>query len=297
MDIALHPQFRENGYVYLTYHKPNPPSSSALVPGPIALARGRWNGSALTDVRDIFLAIDGTASRIAFGRDGMIYMTVGVLDPPALGQLAQDTGSLGGKVLRLRDDGSMPPDNPFVRRPGYRPEIYTMGHRNGLGLALNPVTGQIWEAEAGPNGGDEINVLQPGRNYGHPLVGFGRFYAGPRMSDVPWREGMEQPLVFWVPAITVSGITFYTGDKFPNWRNQVFVGGLRSGGPRTGQIERIEFNENWEEIQREPLLRELRNRIRDVRQGPDGFLYALTGEFDGALLRIEPFDPSSTSAR
>jgi glucose/arabinose dehydrogenase len=294
MDIALHPRFAENGYVYLTYHKADPSRPNGYV---IALARGRWDGSALTNVQDIFEAGRGTASRITFGRDGLIYMSVGVLDPPALGELAQDTSSLGGKVLRLRDDGSVPPDNPFVGRPGYRPEIYTMGHRNGLGLALNPVTGEIWEAEAGPNGGDEINVLKPGRNYGHPVVGFGRFYAGPRMSDRPWREDMEQPLVFWVPAITVSGMTFYTGDKFSNWRNHVFVGGLRSGAPRTGQIERIEFNANWEEIQREPLLRELRNRIRDVRQGPDGFLYALTGEFDGALLRIEPYDPSGTSKR
>lgn len=289
MDIALHPRFSENGYVYLTYHKPNPGSPR----GSITLARGRWDGSALMNVQSIFSAIDGTASRIAFGRDGMIYMSVGVLDPPALGQLAQDTSSLGGKVLRLRDDGSVPPDNPFVGRPGYRPEIYTMGHRNGLGLALNPLTGDMWEAEAGPNGGDEINILRPGRNYGHPVVGFGRFYDGPRLSDRPWREGMEQPLVFWVPAITVSGMTFYTGDKFPNWRNHVFVGGLQSGAPRTGQIERIEFNEDWEEIRREPLLRELRNRIRDVRQGPDGFLYALTAEFDGALLRLEPYDPST----
>jgi glucose/arabinose dehydrogenase len=221
----------------------------------------------------------------------MLYMSVGVADLPAAEQ-AQDPNSLVGKVLRLRDDGSVPPDNPFVGRAGYRPEIYTLGHRNPLGLTLNPDTGEIWECEDGPNGGDEINVLQPGRNYGWPVVSFGRFYAGPRVSEKPWQEGMEQPLVFWVPSIAVSGIAFYTGDKFPNWKNHVFVGGMRTGEvPRSGHLERIDFNDKWEELHREGMLRELQNRIRDVRQGPDGFLYLLTAENEGALMRIEPFTP------
>jgi glucose/arabinose dehydrogenase len=292
MDLALHPRFAENKLIYFTYHKPcsAPPGAAGVAcPAVITLARGRWDGSAVAEVKDIFsAAATNNASRILFGKDGMIYMTVGVGDPPNATQ-AQDPGSLLGKVLRLRDDGSVPPDNPFAGRTGYRPEIYTMGHRNALGLALNPVTGEIWECEDGPNGGDEINVLQAGKNYGWPVVSYGRFYLGPRVSERPWQEGMEPPLVFWVPAIAISGMTFYTGDKFPNWKNNVFVGGMRTGEvPRSGHLERIDFNDKWEELHREGMLRELQNRIRDVRQGPDGYLYILTAEDDGALMRMEP---------
>jgi glucose/arabinose dehydrogenase len=291
MDLALHPRFSENKLIYFTYHKP---AGAVAVPGNnagiITLARGQWDGTALTDVRDLFSAAqNGNASRIVFGRDGMVYMTVGVGDPPAAAA-AQDPNNLAGKVLRLRDDGTVPPDNPFVGRAGYRPEIYTLGHRNALGLAVQPDTGAIWECEDGPNGGDEINILQPGKNYGWPVVSFGRFYLGPRVSENPWREGMELPVVFWVPAIAISGMTFYTGDKFPNWKNNVFVGGMRQGEvPRSGHLERIDFNDKWEELHREGMLRELQNRIRDVRQGPDGFLYLLTAENNGALMRMEPF--------
>jgi len=297
MDLALHPRFSENGFIYLTYHKPGadaaPPAGArggGGGAGTITLARGRWNGTALVEVRDLFSAIpSGNASRIAFGRDGMIYMSVGVGDPPAATQ-AQDPNSLAGKVLRLKDDGTVPPDNPFVGRAGYRPEIFTLGHRNPLGLTLNPVTGEIWEAENGPNGGDEINVLQAGKNYGWPVVNNGRFYLGPRVSERPWQEGMEQPIVFWVPAIAPSGLAFYTGDKFPSWKNHVFVGGMRTGEvPRSGHLERIDFNDKWEELHREGMLRDLQNRIRDVRDGPDGFLYLLTAENDGALIRMEPY--------
>jgi len=286
MDIALHPRFSENQQVYLTYHKPDGNA------GVITLARGRWNGNALVDVKDIFSAIpSGNASRIIFGKDGMIYMTIGVGDPPAAAS-AQDPNNLAGKVLRLRDDGTVPPDNPFVGRSGFRPEIYTMGHRNALGLAVQPDTGAIWECEDGPNGGDEINILQPGKNYGWPILSFGRFYLGPGVSEKPWQEGMEPPLVFWVPAIAISGMTFYTGNKFPNWKNNVFVGGMRTGEvPRSGHLERIDFNDKWEELHREGMLRELQNRIRDVRQGPDGFIYLLTAENEGALMRMEPFTP------
>jgi len=292
MDLALDPRFSENRLVYFTYDKPADTNSGAGEAGGgiITLARGRWDGARLADVRDIFsTAIQGAlASRIIFGRDGMLYMTVGIGDPPGAAR-AQDPNDLAGKVLRLRADGSVPPDNPFVGRSGYRPEIYTMGHRNALGLAVQPDTGAIWEAENGPNGGDEINILQPGKNYGWPVVSYGRFYLGPRVSEIPWREGMEPPVVFWVPAIAVSGMTFYTGDKFPNWKNNVFVGGMRQGEvPRSGHLERIDFNAKWEELHRESMLRELQQRIRDVRQGPDGFLYVLTAENEGALMRIEP---------
>jgi glucose/arabinose dehydrogenase len=293
MDLALHPRFAENHLVYLTYHKPSAEAAAGGAKGGgqgiITLARGRWDGGALTDVRDIFSAIpSGNASRIIFGRDGMLYMTVGVADPPQAAR-AQDPNDLAGKVLRLRDDGSVPPDNPFVGRAGYRPEIYTLGHRNALGLALQPDTGAIWECEDGPNGGDEVNILQPGKNYGWPVVSYGRFYLGPRVSENPWKEGMEPPIIFWVPAIAVSGLTFYTGDKFPNWKNNLFVGGMRQGEvPRSGHLERVDFNDKWEELHRESMFRDLEQRIRDIRQGPDGLLYLLTAENDGALIRIEP---------
>src|SRR5580658_595316 len=288
MDLALHPRFAENKLVYFSYHKP---PSSGQGQGVITLARGRWNGAALVDVQDIFSALpDGNASRIIFGRDGMIYMSIGIGDPPAAAR-AQDPNDLAGKVVRLRDDGTVPPDNPFVGRAGYRPEIYTMGHRNPLGLTLQPDTGTVWETEDGPNGGDEVNILQAGKNYGWPVVSNGRYYLGARVSVGDYKEGMEPPVVYWVPAIAVSGLTFYTGDKFPRWKNNLFVGGMRQGEvPRSGQLERIDFNEKWEELHRESMFHELQNRIRDVRQGPDGLLYVLTEENDGALLKMEPWD-------
>src|SRR5215467_12946652 len=308
MDVQLHPKFAENKLVYITYHKrpvaatgATPPAAGGRGGGPagvITLARARWDGTKLVAVKDLFSAIpSGNASRIIFGRDGTIYMSVGYGDPPqanygnpdAEHMPPQDPMSLAGKTLRLKDDGTVPSDNPFVGRAGYRPEIYTMGHRNILGLAVNPVTGAVWSVENGPNGGDEVNELAPGKNYGWPIVGNGRFYLGPRVSVDPYRNGMEPPLVYWVPAIAPSGLTFYTGDKFPQWKNNLFVGGMRQGEvPRSGHLERLDFNEKWEELHRESMLRELQNRVRDVRQGPDGLLYVLTAENDGALLKIEP---------
>jgi aldose sugar dehydrogenase len=284
MDIALHPRFSENHFVYLTYTKPIAKGVTT------ALARGRWDGAALVDVHDIFVADspdDGraAASRLAFGRDGSLYMTVG----GTFDQRAQDPNSHGGKVLRLRDDGSAPPDNPFAGKSGYKPEIYSLGHRNALGLAIHPETGAIWENENGPNGGDELNLLLPGRNYGWPVVSYGRQYPGPRVSDHAWKQGMEEPLVVWLPSIGISGLTFYSGDRFPDWKGNAFVGSMRVGELNyTGHLERIVFNEKFEELRRESLLTELRQRIRDVRQGPDGLLYVLTEEEEGALLRIEP---------
>jgi len=286
MDVALHPEFAENGLVYLTYTKPVGDGWGAP-----ALAQGRLEGGALRDVRDLvvtdaFEGNSGLNGRVAFGRDGKVYMSTG----GRVGSAAQDPMSLRGKVLRLNDDGTVPPDNPFVDREGYRPEIYTSGHRNTLGLMLHPETGEVWNHENGPNGGDEINILLPGRNYGWPVVSFGRDYSGARITDHPTREGMESPLVVWLPAIAVSGMAVYTGDQFPAWRGNVFVGSLRQGGiPGTGHLQRIVFNEGTEELRRESILTELRRRIREVREGPDGFLYLLTDEEgDGALLRIEP---------
>ena len=281
MDVALHPLFSENNWVYLTYTKPLDDDGVVLT-----LARGRWNGSALVGVEEIFVADPGTrgASRIAFAQDGTLYMTTG-------GNGAQDPNSHGGKVLRLRDDGSVPDDNPFVGMAGHKPEVFTLGHRNSLGLAVHPGTGNVWQNENGPNGGDEINVLKPGANYGWPIISLGRTYPGPWQSEAFWRDGMEQPVVYWTPSIAVSGMEFYTGDALPRWKGDVFVGGLRTGEiPGTGHLERILFNQDMEELRRESLLVDLRQRIRDVRQGPDELLYVLTESDDGALLRIEPGD-------
>jgi glucose/arabinose dehydrogenase len=292
-DLALHPRFPENRLVYFTYTKPAPPIADKGKGkgggGLLTLARARWTGSALEGAEDIFSPGPGGGSRIVFGKDGMIYMSVGSGADPPDGARAQDPDDLGGKILRLRDDGSVPPDNPFVGRPGYRPEIFTLGHRNTIGLTVHPETGAIWQSENGPTGGDEINVLEAGKNYGWPVVSYGRLYPGPRVSENPWREGMQPPIVFWVPSIATSGLTFYTGDRFPNWKGHLFAGGMRQGEvPRSGHLERIDFNEQWEELHRESMLVDLHNRIRDVRQGPDGLLYVLTAEDDGALLRIEP---------
>jgi aldose sugar dehydrogenase len=284
MDVALHPQFAQNHFVYLTYSKPVGDTQTTL-----ALARGTLDGRALTGVRDLFVAGQGTggASRIAFGRDGSLFMTTG----GGGGTGAQNPDSHAGKVLRLRDDGGVPDDNPFVGRTGYKPEVYSLGHRNSIGLAIHPGSGEVWQNENGPNGGDEINIIKPGRNYGWPLVSYGRTYPGPRQAEQPWREGFEQPVVFWVPSIAISGMAFYTGNRLPRWKGDVFVGGMRTGEiPGTGHLERILFNENMEELRRESLLGELRQRIRDVRQGPDELIYLLTDAEDGAVLRIEPVE-------
>jgi len=287
MDVVLHPRFADNRFVYFSYHRPMGEDA-----GETMLARGRWDGNALVDVRDIFTSgTTGTeGSRIGFAADGMLHMTISA---PGVGPdvvRSQDPKDYAGKTIRLRDDGTIPPDNPFVNDARYLPAIWTLGHRNGHSMVLNPWTNELWATEQGPNGGDEINILQKGGNYGWPLVSYGRVYSGPRVSPNPTRDGMLPPLVFWVPSIAVTGMTFYRGDVFTAWRRSAFVGGLREGEvPRTGQLQRIEFNDRWEEIRRESLLGELKQRIRDVREGPDGLLYVLTAESpDGAVLRIEP---------
>ena len=289
MDVALHPQFERNRLVYLTYTKPVGNGMGAP-----SLARGRLEGHALVDVKDLlvpdfYAGNAGLNGRVAFGPDGKVYMSTGGRSEGDVANVAQDTKSLRGKVLRLNDDGSVPADNPFVGRAGYRPEIYTLGHRNTLGLIAHPTTGQMWQHENGPNGGDELNILLPGRDYGWPVVSFGRDYSGKRISAHPTREGIETPLVVWVPAIAVAGMAVYTGDRFPAWKGNVFVGAMTEARiPGTGHLQRVVFNANMEEIRRESMLRDLRQRIREVRQGPDGLLYLLTDEEDGALLRIEP---------
>lgn len=283
MDVALHPQFAQNRFVYLSYTKPLDEKRRT-----VGIARGRFDGKALTEVRDIYVLDRAGTSRIAFGRDGMLYVTTTGGDPKDP-NFPQDPNQLGGKVLRLRDDGTVPPDNPFVGKAGHKPEVYTLGHRSSLGLAMHPGTGEMWLNENGPNGGDEINILKPGANYGWPIVSYGRTYPGAWQAERPGHQGFEPPIVYWMPSIAVSGMAFYTGDRFPKWKGDVFVGALRTGEiPGTGHLERILFNEKMQELRRESLLVELRQRIRDVRQGPDGLLYLLTDEKEGAVLRIEP---------
>jgi glucose/arabinose dehydrogenase len=280
IDILPHPDFANNKLVYLSYTKPLADDAHGL-----SIGRGRWNGQALEDFTDIWggdPALNGSG-RMTFGPDNTLYVSVSGEDP-------QDIATAGGKVIRLNGDGSIPADNPFVNTPNARAEVYTLGHRNGLGLTTHPLTGAIWQSENGPNGGDEINLLEAGRNYGWPLVSLGRSYNGPWQGDQgPTHTGYQTPLVYWMPAIAVSGMTFYNGAAFPRWQGNLFVGALRTGEiPGTGHLERILLNANYEELRRESLLGDLHQRIRDVRQGPDGYLYLVTEEKAGAVLRIIP---------
>ena len=290
-EVALHPQFAANRFVYFTYNKAGEPVTGGQAgarQSAITLARGRLEGSALVDVKDLWVGDwqnGASGSRLAFGPGSILYMTTGA----PFGEQAQQTNTVYGKVLRLTDQGTVPPDNPFVGRAGTRPEIYSMGHRDQLGLTI--YRGQVLSAEHGPNGGDEVNLIQPGKNYGWPKISFGRDYQGPRISESPVAAGIEQPLVLWIPSIAPTGMTFYEGDNLaiPAWRNNLFVGSARRGEiPRTGGLERVVLNDKLEELRRESLLTELHQRIRDVRQGPDGRLYVVTDEDNGVLLRIEP---------
>jgi glucose/arabinose dehydrogenase len=290
-DIALHPDFASNGFVYLTYiKKDKAPGGGNGYWATTALARGKFDGKSLIGVQDIFVADawqplnGGDGSRVAFGPDGKMYLSSSHRRNP---DAPQDMNSDVGKILRLNDDGSIPKDNPFVGKPGAKPEIYSLGHRTVLGLTFKPGTNELWETENGPQGGDEVNVIKAGKNYGWPLVTYGRDYDGKRLPG-PSRDAFEPPELFWVPSVTASGILFYSGDKIPAWKGNLFLGSMTVGRlPGTGNLQRIVFNENGEQ-RRESLLTDLHQRIRDVRQGPDGLLYLLTDENDGAVLKIEP---------
>lgn len=302
--VLVHPQFEQNRLIYLSYQKAGEGNTT------IALARGRLAlgaRPALTEVEEIFVAdawgSGSAAGRAEFGPDGMVYLTVGDRDSGVFTDdnsariLAQDLSSHVGKVLRLRDDGSAPGDNPFVGRQGAKPEIYTYGHRNVHGLAWHPETGALWASEIGPLGGDELNILEPGQNYGWPIVSLGKMYTGNRVSEQSWfRPDMVMPVMFWVPAISPSGLMFYTGDRFPRWKGHVFLAAM-SGQ----QVLRVAFNQPMpQQERRESLLIPLDRRFRDVRQGPDGYIYvasekdgqggpgSVTGAADGMILRIEP---------
>ncbi len=295
MDVVLHPDFASNRLVYFTYVKNAPPPAGADYYATTVMARGRLNQAenALEQVEDVFVAdawsttAGGHGSRLRFAADGTVFMS-----SPFRRDFENPQNPMSdiSKLLRLNDDGSIPANNPFVGREGYLPQIWSIGHRAMEGIDFHPVTGELWASEHGPQGGDEVNIIQPGKNYGWPLVSYGRDYDGSRVSTQPWQEGLVQPEIFWVPSIATSGLMFYTGDKFPQWQNDLFVGALMTARmPGTGHVERINFNEFGEQ-RREWLLTDLKQRIRDVQEGPDGLIYVLTEEADGALLVMEPVE-------
>ena len=283
LDVAPHPHFAVNRLVYLTY------SLAGERGATIALARGRLDGAVLTDVQDVFIADAWSTSdlhfgsRIAFNNDGTLYMSIGDRNER---HRAQDLRDHAGTIIRIRDDGSVPTDNPFVRHPYAKPEIYSFGHRNVQGLAIHPETGTLWATEHGPYGGDEVNVILPGRNYGWPLATFGREYDGTVISKAPCAPNTNQPFVFWVPSIGISGMTFYSGKRFPSWAGNLFVGALADR-----KVQRVTYS-NVGPYGHESLVANLGYRIRDVREGPDGLLYVVT-DGAGRILRIEPADTHS----
>jgi len=290
MAVAVHPD--DDQIVYMTFtkaimHEGEPNQAVTLV-------RGRLVEDKLENVEEIFVAkgVDSgiAASALMFAPDGKLMMTVGGSYVfIGTGEYAQDPAVHYGKVLRLNADGTAPDDNPFVESGEYLPEVYSVGHRNQLGMTQHPETGELWASENGPQGGDEVNIILPGKNYGWPLASYSRNYRGDWVSQTPWREEFESPTVVWWPSIAPSALTFYTGEHFPKWQGNLFVGALMEGRiPGTGHLQRIVFNSRGQEIRRESMLTELKHRVRDVMQGPDGYLYILTDEEDGALLRIEP---------
>jgi glucose/arabinose dehydrogenase len=283
LEVLPHPRFTENGQLYITYSKPCPQGGATT-----ALLRGRFDGRALLDGRDLFVADNCNTgnphfgSKLAFGRDGMLYMSIGERGDR---NRAQSLGSHGGKILRLTEDGKPAPGNPFAGKPGAKPEIFSYGHRNPQGLAFHPTTGDLWDNEHGPQGGDELNVVKAGLNYGWPIATYGREYApdGSTISPHPWKEGIEDPILVWLPSIGISGLIFYTGDAFPQWKGHIFTGALSGMS-----VQRVGFTEKGGLLGRESLLGELRQRIRDIRQGPEGHLYLAVDANPGGILRIEP---------
>jgi glucose/arabinose dehydrogenase len=292
LEVLPHPRYSENQYIYLTYSKPCAAEKAATT----ALARGKFDGKALTEVKDLFVADNCNTgnphygSKLAWGRDGMLYMTIGERGDR---NRSQNTASHGGKLLRLREDGTAAPDNPFAGKEGYKPEIYTYGHRNAQGLAFHPETGVLWSHEHGPQGGDELNIIVAGKNYGWPVASYGREYApnGEKVSALPTREGIEEPVTIWVPSIGISGMIFYTGDKFPQWKGNILVGGLSGLS-----VHRIGFNEKGGLLGREAMFGTVRQRIRDIRQGPDGNIYLAVDANPGGILRVEPADAATTTS-
>ena len=282
-DVVLHPDHARNGWIFWAYNASGPGGWGT------AMARGRLQGQRMTDVQVLFSMSPKTrgaqhfGGRIVFDRQGMVYLTLGDRGEKDRAQLLDDHA---GSVIRLHDDGRVPADNPFVGRPGARPEKWTLGNRNIQGAALHPQTGALWTHEHGPQGGDEVNLMRAGRNYGWPVVTHGVNYGtGTRIGEGQGKPGVEPPLYVWTPSIAPSGMSFVTGDRFANWRGDLLVGALR------GQMLLRLVLEGETVVREERLLQGQIGRIRDVRVGPDGLVYLLTDDPDGALLRLEPVGP------
>ena len=290
LDVVPHPAFATNRLIYFSFAK----ASADTLQGTTAVARARFENDRLTDVQEIFEAkVWSTGrghhgSRLAFDRNGFLFITLGDRQVAPSGNLeahpAQDLSNHFGKIIRLHDDGRVPADNPFVNREGALPEIWSYGHRNVQGLAIHPETGDVWATEHGPQGGDELNLIQPGKNYGWPVVGFGVNYrTGAAIHSGTHKEGMEQPVNVWVPSIATSGLLFYTGTKFPGWRNSLFVGGMQ------GEVL-ARLTLDGRRVMNEEKLVQRMGRIRDVRQGPDGYIYLAIDNREGKrtpILRLE----------
>jgi aldose sugar dehydrogenase len=278
LDVALDPDFPTNRLIYLSYAAETDAGAGTRV------ARARLGEGRLEELEVIFEGFMGSGgrhfgSRLGFDPDGYLFVTLGERGDD---ERAQELRDLAGKVVRLQPDGSVPDDNPFVGRADAAPEVFSYGHRNPQGLAVHPETGRVWVVEHGPRGGDEVNLVAAGVNYGWPVITYGRAYSGLPMGEGSEKEGMAQPLHYWVPSISPSGMAFYEGDAFPQWQGDLFTGGL------SGELlARLELD-GERVVEEERLLDGVLGRIRDVRVGPDGYLYLLTDESDGALLRLEP---------
>ncbi len=289
LDVVPHPEFASNRLLYLSFSKPNADGAGATT----AVVRGRFENDRFSNVEEIFVAVSQGRGhygcRLAFDGKGYLFLTVGDRQAPPSGDLeahpAQDLSNHHGTTIRLHDDGRVPTDNPFVGQTGARPEIWSYGHRNSQGLAIHPETGDVWLNEHGPQGGDEVNLVLPGRNYGWPVVGYGVNYrTGAAIHEGTHREGMEQPVHIWVPSIGIAGMLIYTGDRFPAWRGNMFVGGMVGQ-----QLARLTL-EGQEIVSEETLVQGV-GRIRDVRQGPDGYIYLAIDDRQGAptsIVRLEP---------
>jgi glucose/arabinose dehydrogenase len=291
LDVVPHPNFASNRLLYFSYSKPNADSTE----GTTAVARARFENDRLTGVQEIFEARMWSqgrghhGSRLAFDRNGFLFISLGDRQSPPSGNLeahpAQDLSNHFGSIVRLHDDGRVPGDNPFASRAGAVPEIWTYGHRNVQGLFIHPETGDVWATEHGPQGGDELNLIQAGKNYGWPVVGFGVNYrTGAAIHAGTHREGMEQPVHVWVPSIGTSGLLHYSGTAFPQWRGNVFAGGM------SGE-QLVRFTLDGRRVTTVETLVQRRGRIRDVRQGPDGFIYLAIDDRQGAptpVVRLEP---------
>ena len=280
LDVTLHPEFASNRLIYISFSGADDNGAGTEV------ARGRLVGDTLENVEVIFRALPKSqggrhfGSRLLFDANGYLLITLGERgDRPR----AQDIGDHAGSVIRVNDDGSVPADNPFVAKAGAKPEIFTYGNRNVQGIALDAASGRVWAHEHGPQGGDEVNVLVSGRNYGWPVITYGRNYViGTAIGEGTHKDGMQQPRHYWTPSIAPSGMTLYTGDKFPAWRGNLFVGALKFR-----LLVRLELRGDTI-IREERMLEDVLGRIRDVRTGPDGYIYLLTDQANGVLARLEP---------